>query len=135
MSCWAKYTTPVFQHPSLPLLCAPNIVLLNLNRKTAFTLLRLVLFQANPWTALWYFFSSLCDSNFFGVNNNYLPNPLCLLCFQNSYYRFTPKLGQLFKWAFSMLIAISYSISFSFHSTSLPWPYAGFVCWPVTHTA
>ena len=56
MSCWAKYTTPVFQHPSLPLLCAPNIVLLNLNRKTAFTLLRLVLFQANPWTALWFFF-------------------------------------------------------------------------------
>ena len=93
-----------------------------------FTLLRLVLFWAKPWAALWFFFSPIILWFYFGVNNNYLPNPLCLLCLQNSYYRFTPKFCPLFKWALSMLIPISYSIHFIFFPFNISATAACYVC-------
>ena len=87
-----------------------------------------MLFWAKPWAALWFFFSPIILWFYFGVNNNYLPNPLCLLCIQNSYYRFTPKFCPLFKWALSMLIPISYSIHFIFFPFNISATAACYVC-------
>ena len=86
------------------------------------------------WTSL----TGICLSVYHCVNklsitlylyfNNYLPNPLCLLCLQNSYYRFTPKFCQLFKWALSMLIPISYSIHFIFFPFNISATSICYVC-------